>query len=83
MPKRTDRQLLSLALSYAIEEREGFLSAIRGTDPENEARVASLIEDWKALHLRKFGSKTSAEQQREADAAVPSISIFDLAKQSK
>jgi hypothetical protein len=81
MIMRPKRELFRLALHYAIEERQGWLSCVDDDDPYAE-RARVLVAEWKALLKKEFGQITAEDAlfQRYASGEIKSVNVLELIK---
>lgn len=77
-----DMTTIRRALSYAIIEREGFVDATKESPQDKSAhdRAIKMVKSFEALHRKLFDEPSAHQQQKDDDAATPSINIFDLGK---
>lgn len=76
----TDMRTIRTAISYAVQERESYMDAIRDSDPVVYARAAALVKRFETLHDKLFGEPSDHAQQKAQDAAAPTVSIFEIMK---
>lgn len=75
---KKDWQTIARALNHAMDERDSFADAYSYTGPEAE-RAMENVREFEALHQKLFGGPSARQQDLEAYAATPTISLFELA----
>lgn len=76
MAKMAISEMLRLACIYAVQDREGYLHAIEGTDDELEAETKQFIKELEAYRLKRWGR---TELEAAIADAVP-VKATDLLK---
>lgn len=70
---KKDWKTISLALNYALQEREGFAAAVANSchDKVFHERAVSQMESFEKLHQKLFGVPTAHKSLADEDRKCP------------